>query len=387
MKPSNLTLRWCLFGSLAIGQSLNGQLMISGNEAKIELTSGGPVVVPNAPADTLTILDFATFPPKATTIDRVANTVIGPPSNIDLTPDGAIALIADSLKIDPADPTKTVPNNTLHVLDLKVSPPRIIGQVTTGLQPSGLSITPDGRLALVANRAGGTVSVLKIEGKSVTHLREVKVCEPAESASDVAISPDGKRALVSIQKAGILVELKIDGETVALAGRKYSVYGQPYRVVITPDGQLGITSGMGYSTNGVDADAVSIVDLAANPPRTVQHFTTGSSPESIELSPDGKLLVVVTMDGSNLAASHPNHTEAGGLYVYRRTKNGFEPSQEFKTGRIPEGVAFTSDGKRLVVQCHADRELRVYHVRGGRVKESAERVKVPGMPSSLRAAK
>ena len=52
MKPSNLTLRWCLFGSLAIGQSLNGQLMISGNEAKIELTSGGPVVVPNAPADT-----------------------------------------------------------------------------------------------------------------------------------------------------------------------------------------------------------------------------------------------------------------------------------------------------------------------------------------------
>ena len=376
-----------LLTCLAASSLATAQIMISGNEAKIELTSGGQVVLRDAPADTLTLLDFATFPPKATTIDAVANTVIGPPSNIDITPDGSLALIADSLKINTADPTKTIPHNAIHLLDLRANPPKIIGQITVGQQPSGLSITPDGRLALVANRAGGTVSVLKIAGKNVTHLREVKVCEPLESASDVAISPDGTRALVSIQKAGLLVELKIDGENVVLAGRKYSVYGQPYRVVITPDGKLGVTSGMGMSTNGVDSDAVSVVDLASNPPRAIQHFTTGSSPESLELSPDGKLLAVVTMEGSNLAPTNPNITTAGGLYLYRRTKNGFEFSQQLKTGRIPEGVAFTSDGKYLVVQCHPERELRIYRVSGGTVKDTGERVKVPGMPSSLRAAR
>ena len=69
----------------------------------------------------------------------------------------------------------------------------------------------------------------------------------------------------------------------------------------------------------------------------------------------------------------------------RRKGTGFEVCQRLRTGRIPEGVACTRDGRFLVVQCHPDRELRVYAVRGLRVKETGVRVKVPGMPSSLRA--
>src|SRR5690606_8820376 len=129
--------------------------------------------------------------------------------------------------------------------------------------------------------------------------------------------------------------------------RKFSVYGQPYRVIITPDGRFAVTSGAGYSTNGIDLDAVSVLDLKADPPRAVQHLTTGSGPESVEISPDGQLLAVVTMDGSNLGPGNPHRTDAGGLYLYRRTKHGFDFSQHLKTGRIPEGVAFTNDGKYL----------------------------------------
>lgn len=372
--------------ALAVPVSAGAQLLISGNENKLDLTSGAARGVTGAPPDNLTLLDFATFPPKAITIDGVPNSVIGPPSNIAITPDGSLALIANSAKPDPADPGKTVPLNEIHLLDLTANPPRITGHVTAGSQPSGMSITPDGRLALVANRAGGSVSVLRIAGKSVTHLGEFKVDEPATSASDVAISPDGKLALVSLQKASLLVELKIDGEKVEPTGRKFSVYGQPYRVIITPDGRFAVTSGAGYSTNGIDLDAVSVVDLKVDPPRAVQHLTTGSGPESVEISPDGRLLAVVTMDGSNLGPGNPHRTDAGGLYLYRRTKHGFDFSQHLKTGRIPEGVAFTSDGKYLVVQCHPDRELRLYRVRGGKVKDTGERVKVPGMPASLRAA-
>ncbi len=386
MKLRTVCAGLAVFSGLLSTLTAPAQLMISGNENKLDLTSGAARGIANSQPDNLTLLNFATFPPNATTIENVSNTVIGPPSNIAITPDGSLALIANSAKPDPADATKTVPLNEIHLLDLTANPPRITGHVTVGSQPSGISITPDGRLALVANRAGGSVSVLRLAGKSATHLGEVKVGEPAASASDVAISPDGKLALVSLQKASLLAELKIDGENVALTGRKFSVYGQPYRVIVTPDGRFAVTSGAGYSTNGVDLDAVSILDLKADPPRAIQHLPTGSGPESVEISPDGQLLAVVTMDGSNLGPDNPHRTAAGGLYLYRRTKHGFDFSQHLPTGRIPEGVAFTSDGKYLVVQCHPDRELRIYRVRGGKVKDTGERVKVPGMPSSLRAA-
>lgn len=374
-----------VFSGLLAALTAPAQLMISGNETKIELTSGAARGVTGAPPDNLTLLDFATFPPRVTTLDNVPNTVIGPPSNIAITPDGSLALIANSAKPDPADPGKTVPLNELHLLDLTANPPRVTGHVTVGSQPSGISITPDGKLALVANRAGGSVSVLRIAGKSATHLGEFKVGEPAASASDVAIAPDGRLALVSLQKASVLAELRINGEQVEPTGRKFSVYGQPYRVIITPDGRFAATSGQGFSTNGIDLDAVSVLDLKADPPRAVQHLTTGSGPESVEISPDGQLLAVVTMDGSNLGPGNPHRADAGGLYLYRRTKHGFDFSQHLPTGRIPEGVAFTSDGKYLVVQCHPDRELRIYRVRGSKVKDTGERVKVPGFPSSLRA--
>ena len=73
--------------------------------------------------------------------------------------------------------------------------------------------------------------------------------------------------------------------------------------------------------------------------------------------------------------------------ILERQGKTFVKKQRIDVGRIPEGVAFTSDGKRIVVQCHPDRELWVLDVVAGMVKDSGVRVKVPGMPSSLRAGK
>ena len=56
------------------------------------------------------------------------------------------------------------------------------------------------------------------------------------------------------------------------------------------------------------------------------------------------------------------------------------------TGPIPEGVAFSPDGKHIVVGCHPTRKLWVYDVDGETVRDSRVRIDVPGMPSSLRTA-
>lgn len=370
--------------------SARGQVILSGNENKIELTSsGGPKVIPDPTGpDSLTLIDFATSPPTLTNILDVPNSVVGPPSNVAISPDGRIALVANSIKLDPSAPTGFVPESYVHVVDLSAKPPKVVGRVQTDLQPSGLSFAPGGRIALVANRASGTVGVLAVNGTDVKQVKSLKVCEPAESVADVGVSPEGRLALAAVQKGGgYLAVLRIDESgQVTATGRKVSVYGQPYKVVFTPDGESALTAGTGAG-NGVDVDALSVIDLKApNGPRTIDYVTLGAGPETIEISPDGRLVAATMMEGSNLKPSDPNLTDHGALVILERRGRRFVKTQSLPVGRIPEGVAFTADGKRLVVQCHPDRQLWVFDVTDGKVADTGQRLNVPGMPSSLRAA-
>jgi DNA-binding beta-propeller fold protein YncE len=357
--------------------------VISGNENKIDLTSGSGKWVPNAGPDSLTLLDFAAFPPRVQHLTNLSNSVIGPPSNIAITPDGALALVADSIRPDPSDPTKWLPAARVHVLHLRSSPPQLIGEVATGPQPSGISMTRDGKVALVANRADSSISVLSIRGTTVQLVQTVPVCDPTNSLSDVAIAPNGL-VLASAQKGCHLRLLHLNGTTLTPSSQRISVYGQPYRTMITPDGSLGLTAGQGFG-NGLDADALSIIDLEAKPIRTVGYVPLGAVPESFELSADGRLLAAVMMNGSNLPANDPLLSNHGIVVLLERRGKSFVQVDSKPVGRIPEGVAFSPDGKHLIVQCHPDRNLWVFGVRGNRLKDTGLRIPVPGMPSSLRA--
>jgi len=190
--------------------------------------------------------------------------------------------------------------------------------------------------------------------------------------------------LASVQKGGYLAELSIRQGLVEVTGRKFSVYGQPYRVIITPDGRYGVTAGAGFG-DPLDPDALTIIDLEAEPPRVSQHITIDPITESLEVSPDGRLIAAVCMSGSNLSADDPHRTEYGSMVILQRTRSGYKVSQRLPTGRIPEGVAFTADGKYLAVQCHPSKEIWVYRVRGSKVRDTGHRIKTPGFPSSLRA--
>ena len=129
-----------------------------------------------------------------------------------------------------------------------------------------------------------------------------------------------------------------------------------------------------------------VIDLKSDAMRAIDYIPVGCLPESLEISPDGKLLAVVLMNGSNLGPTDPNRTTRGGLVMLARKGKTFEVVQDIPVAPIPEGVAFTSDGKYLVVQCHPDRELWLFSVQRGRVRDTGQRIKVPGMPSALRAS-
>ncbi|MFM7099711.1 MAG: hypothetical protein ACKO3N_00895, partial [Verrucomicrobiota bacterium] len=106
--------------------------VISANENKLNLASGVTQVVPGAPADTVTFLDFRQFPPAVRHLTHLSNTVLGPPSNVAVSPDGTLAVIADSIELDPAQPSGWRPQRRLHLLDLTGPEPRRTGEVEAG---------------------------------------------------------------------------------------------------------------------------------------------------------------------------------------------------------------------------------------------------------------
>ena len=338
----------------------------------------------DAEPDSLTIIDCAQFPPKVQHVAGIANSVIGPPSNVAITPDGKVALVANSLKLDRNSPDGYVPDTLIQVVDLTRQPPQLVGTAEAGKQPSGISITPDGRLALVANRADGTITVLSIDGTDVKPVQTVKVGEPEDLVSDVAISPHGKLALASVTEGYHLRLLEISDGKVTATDRKLSVCGKPYRTVITPDGELGLTAGSGQGAP--DVDALTVIDLTADPIRTVDFVPLGNGPESFGTSPDGKLVAVMLMNNSNIVADDPLRTENALLVILARRGKTYEIVQQVPVGRIVQGAAFTADGKFLLIECYGERQIWVFRVNGETVQDTGHRIHTPGFPSSIRAA-
>ena len=91
------------------------------------------------------------------------------------------------------DALKQVPNNKIFVIDLKANPPKLAATVTGGKQPSGLSFSPSGKMALVANRADNSISVLSVNG---TDVKITDTITFPDSVAHVIFTPDGKHALV-----------------------------------------------------------------------------------------------------------------------------------------------------------------------------------------------
>src|SRR5271163_3737956 len=216
---------WLLALSAAAGAvlastgSAGAQLLITGNDEKVSFDETGKTVTHPPGKDTVSIIDIREpTKPRIVANLPLMNTITGPPVNLAITPDEHLALVANSLDwVKDGAGWKGVPDNKIYVIDLTASPPVQIGTVEAGKQPSGMAINRAGTLALVANRADDTVSVLAINGKEVKLVDTVSVSSGGpnkEQPSAVAITPDGKRALVAKFLANKVGLLTIDGQKV-----------------------------------------------------------------------------------------------------------------------------------------------------------------------------
>jgi DNA-binding beta-propeller fold protein YncE len=132
-----------------------------------------------------------------------------------------------------------------------------------------------------------------------------------------------------------------------------------------------------------DADTISLIDLQAQPPRTVDTVTVGQTPEGVAFSPDGSTVGVVVINGSNKPKASPFFGTA--VYAQYRIEGGrLVPAGRLSGGQWLQGQAFTPDGRRVLVQDAQNRQIRLYRADGGALVDTGERLQFDGAPSTLR---
>lgn len=361
----------------------SAQLAVTSNDNKVVLDNGVTKIVPNAPPDTASIIDLKVSPPRVVAELPVPGSVVGPPLSVAVAPDESIALVTASTKIDPNDPTKTVPDNRVSVIDLKATPPAVIATLEAGRSAAGVSINRQGTLALVANRGEGTVSVFTIQGKTVTPAGTVTIADEKSGTSHAAFTPDGRMALVTRDGDHKISVLAIDGTKVEYTKRDMSAGLRPYGIDVSSRGDFAAVANIGLGQG--DTDTVSLIDVRARPPRVVDTISVGQTPEGVKISPDGSVIAVVVMNGSNKPKESPFYNDAGRLVMLRATGMRLSKVAEAPLGHWSQGAAFSPDGRTILVGNMVEKDLQVFSWDGAALKEIG-RLKVNGGPAAVRTA-
>ncbi len=355
-------------------------LLISANDAKVALVDGVNTTVPNGPPDTVTFLEMRGQSLSIIGEVQAPNSVVGPPQNVAVTPDRSLALVTSSTRIDPADAKKTAFDDKLTVIDLQSSPPRVLATVTAGAQASGVAINPSGSLALVANRANGTVSVFTITGKTVTAASTIDLGAPESGPSGIAFTKDGRAALVTRNNDNLISVLTIDGTTVRDDKRTMAAGQKPYGIAVSPTGNVAVVGNIGAGTTGAD-DTVTVIDLSGKEPRVASNLAIGPVVEGIAVSPDGQYVAATVMNGSNAPKSSPLFHDFGVLRVLALNGTTLSPLAETRIGHWCQGVAFAGNHS-VLVQCMVEKEIQTYTLEGKTLKPGKP-IKMNGGPAGI----
>jgi DNA-binding beta-propeller fold protein YncE len=360
--------------------------MIVGNDEKLIWDDDGKPVLSAPGKDSVLIVDLADPEnPKIVATLPLKNSIVGPPVNLDIDPTGSIALVADSVDvIKEGETLKQVPDNKIYVIDLKANPPKLAATVTGGKQPSGLSISPSGKMALVGNRGDNSVSVLSINGTDVKVTDTIAFPDPV---AHVVFTPDGKRALAVRFPAHKVSVLDIAGDKVTYNKVDLPTGQWPYNVEVTPNGKLALTAdnGAAGSSDG-SVDTTSVIDLEANPPRIIDRVVVGDGPEGLAISPNGDLAIAAILRGSNMKKAF-FHQKNGSISVLKIDGKKVTKTQDIEVGGLPEAVMFTPDGKYVLVGNYLTEDFSILKVNGTEIVDTGKRFKVPGHPASARMSR
>ena len=370
---------------LVLPMTAGAQILVSGNDEKVLWDDAGKAIFMPPGKDTISFIDIGNREnPKILTNIALENSIFGPPTNLAVHPSGEIALVANSMtQIKDGENWKPTPDNKVYIFDLTATPPKQIGTVEVGKQPSGLDISKKGDLALVTNRADNSITVLSISGKDVKVTDTIAM---GDSVAHVAISADGTKALAVKPVVNKVAFLKIDGQKVVYEKYDMPTGVFPYNVDIVPNGTIALVANNGAagSADG-NVDTVSVIDLAQNPPRVIDHVVVGDAPEGLAISPKGDLASAILVAGNSNKKAFFSRT-GGTAVVLKIDGKKVTKLTEIPVGGLAEGVAFSPDGAYAYIGNFLDSDMSILKINGTEVTDTGKKLKLPGHPASLRGA-
>jgi len=229
---------------------------------------------------------------------------------------------------------------------------KTIATVPTGLHPHEATVSPDGKLAVVADygtgpNPGSTLTVIDIPGKKklkAVSLGDYRRPHGVEWVKDniVAVTVEANKALllVDIQSEKVLNALVTDQTT-------------SHMVVVTKDRAKAFVANIGSGT-------VTVLDLKEN--KKLADIETGAGAEGIALSPDGKEVWV-----TNRSANTVSVIDAA-THVVLAT---------LESKSFPIRVKFTTDGKHALVSNAQSGEVAVFDTK---TRKEIRRIKMEFSP-------
>jgi len=357
--------------------------ILIGLDSKVAYDANGQKFVQPG-ADAVLVMDIANpAHPRIRASLPLVNSLLGPPTNLQITPNGRLGLVANSVNsVQDNGAWKPAPDDKLYVIDLDAAPPKLIDTVTVGKQPSGLAISRKGDLALIANRAGKSVSVLSIEGTAVKAVAEVPM---GNEVAAVAIAPDGKRAFAVMNLVNKVGVLTIDGTNVTYdKALDLPAAFNPYNIDITPNGKYAVASSTG--AGGKNGDALTVIDAAAPRAQVVSLSTPGTGPEGFAISPNGKWAVAPLLLGSGNKQNDWAYVRNGEAALLSVGAQGeLRVVNRLPLGGLPEGVAFSPNSEYVYIGNYIDQNVQVFRIAAGRLVATGVTLKLPGQPASMRA--
>ncbi|MGB2596940.1 MAG: YncE family protein [Pseudolabrys sp.] len=380
-RPAKLCFALAVLPILTVGAA--AQIAVSANDNKAVLVNGANVVPDTPAADTVSIIDLGASPPKVIGEVKAPASVVGPPQSVAISRDESFALVTGAFKVDPTNAKKAVPDNRLSVIDLKAKPPAVIATLEAGLGAAGVSINNTGTLALVANRSEGTISVFTVAGNKLTPAGKIDLGDPKSGPSHVAFTPDGKSALVTRDGDHRISILSVDGNKIQ-DSKAFMMGGvRPYSLEISSKGDVAVVSNQGGGQG--DVDTITVIDLKAKPPRVVDTISVGQTPEGVGMSGDGAYVAVTVMNGSNRPKNHPAFNDYGLLQIYSIKGTNLKKVAQAKVGHWCQGAAFSRNNKTVVIQCMVEKNLQAFNFDGRNLKPAGT-VPLSGGGAGLRTA-
>ena len=276
------------------------------------------------------------------------------PFTITLNKSGSLAFVTNSN------------GSTISVIDTRTNQ---VTNVIDGFDgPSGMVITPNGKIAYVINYGSGsgsgrgdTVSMVNLQ----TNMIAGDPITIGQAPSAIAISPDGKFVYVTNYVdgdtgTGTLSVIRTSDNTVVSTITGFS---GPFAIAVTPNGKQAFVTNFGSNNFDPIGNTVSVVDLSSR--MITKNITVGLQPSGIAITPNGDFALVTNFNTFDVMQNANTSDLVGGqgtVNIIDTHSKKVLPTT-IVVGQSPDAIAISSNGKFAYVTNYTSNTVSVIQLK------------------------